>query len=307
MRARLPQLLRVALLALAAETAVATQQPPPNPTQGDLLARAYAYVDTYERTLSAVVAEERYEQIWRSGPRAPVASPAGPGSVPFGALPVNTPAPGASMRRSLVSDLLLVSVGKDGNWVPFRDVYEVDGTPVRDRTERLTRLFLESPATAFAQATRIKDESARYNIGPVTRTLNVPTFGLLVLTSAHRSRFTFMLQGTRVVDGARVALVRFVERDGPTLIVGTGGASVRIKGDLLIGPDDGHVVRTSFEARERELKSLVTVNYRHQEDLRLWLPAEMRERYEARGDEITGTARYSHFRTFRVETTEFIK
>ena len=34
---------------------------------------------------------------------------------------------------------------------------------------------------------------------------------------------------------------------------------------------------------------------------------EMRERYEARGDEITGTARYSHFRTFRVETSEIIK
>ena len=285
----------------------ARQQTPGIPAQAELLARAYAYMDEYERTLSAIVAEERYEQVWRSGPRGASASPTGPGSGPVGALPVMAPAPGHTTRRALVSDLLLVSVGKDGNWVPFRDVYEVDGTPVRDRTERLTRLFLESPATAFAQATRIKEESARYNLGPVTRTLNVPTFGLLALAAGHRSRFTFTVQGVRVVDGAKAVLVRFVERDGPTLVIGTGGASVPIRGDLLIGPDDGHVVRTSFEAKERELKSLVTVNYRRQDDLGLWLPSEMRERYEARGDEITGTARYSHFRTFRVETTEIIR
>ena len=54
------------------------------------------------------------------------------------------------------SDLLLVRVpGRDG-WLPFRDVYEVDGRAVRDRSERLKKLFIEAPETAVNAATQIE-------------------------------------------------------------------------------------------------------------------------------------------------------
>mgnify|MGYP003694380831 CR=1 FL=1 len=42
----------------------------------------------------------------------------------------------ASRHRELKSDFLLVKVGPL-EWLPFRDVYEVDGTPIRDREGRL--------------------------------------------------------------------------------------------------------------------------------------------------------------------------
>ena len=58
-------------------------------------------------------------------------------------------------RRVLTSDLLLVKpVGTD-RWVQFRDVFEVDGKPVHDRSERLVKLFLEPTGSSARQVEQI--------------------------------------------------------------------------------------------------------------------------------------------------------
>ena len=56
----------------------------------------------------------------------------------------------------------------------FRDVFEVDGERVRDRSERLVKLFMNPSAAAKNRAAEIMRESARYNIGSVERNVNVP-------------------------------------------------------------------------------------------------------------------------------------
>jgi hypothetical protein len=40
----------------------------------------------------------------------------------------------------------------DSSWVAFRDVFEVDARPVRDREARLQQLFTDTPAQAIEQA-----------------------------------------------------------------------------------------------------------------------------------------------------------
>src|SRR5262245_58928019 len=50
-------------------------------------------------------------------------------------------------KRAIRSDLLLVRYPGDAQWYAFRDVAEVDGKPVRDKEERLTKLFLEPAAS----------------------------------------------------------------------------------------------------------------------------------------------------------------
>ena len=58
-----------------------------------------------------------------------------------------------------------------GDFASFRDVFDVDGRPVRDRDQRLQKLFLSAPAaTAIDQAQRIADESAR----GIVKVLTVP-------------------------------------------------------------------------------------------------------------------------------------
>jgi hypothetical protein len=145
-------------VAMTAAGAATAAQPA---SLGDVLARAEQYVTQYERRFSALVAEEHY------------------------VLEVRRPAAqrgGVRESRTLRSDYLLVQLDAGAGWMPFRDVFEVDGRRVRDREDRLGRLFMV-PATeaAFDQAVRIMADSTRYDLGGVTRTINVPTLALLFL------------------------------------------------------------------------------------------------------------------------------
>src|SRR5262249_12972874 len=94
-------------------------------------------------------------------------------------------------HRELKSDLLLVRpVGAD-RWIQFRDVFDVDGRPVRDRNERLIKLFISPSSSTANQADQIAAESSRYNIGNLQRTVNVPVLALVILEPRQQSRFVF--------------------------------------------------------------------------------------------------------------------
>src|SRR5436305_13761733 len=93
------------------------------PTLRDVLARAADYNVEFQRQLSGVVAEE--ESVQDTGPSALGGSFNRQASLP--------------QLRELRSDLLLVRPAGVDRWIQFRDVFEVDGHPVRDRTERLMK------------------------------------------------------------------------------------------------------------------------------------------------------------------------
>ena len=146
-----------------------------------ILDRTTAWVTALEESLSAVVTEERFEQR---------ASNAG------------SP-PKVQVTRA---DFLLVRAPDRADWIPFRDVYQVNGREVRDHAVRLQKLLVETPATALEKAAAITAESSRYNIGTIVRTINLPTFPLMLLRADYRQRFEFRQRGVEVVNG----------REGPT-------------------------------------------------------------------------------------------
>ena len=96
-----------------------------------------------------------------------------------------------SRKRELVSDYLLVRVKDTENWVGFRDVFSVDGKPVRDRQRRLEQLFLEAPAAAFEQASKITREGARHNLSNIG-TINDPLLAIAFLQPRYSPRFRFL-------------------------------------------------------------------------------------------------------------------
>src|SRR5580765_1819819 len=102
---------------------IARSAPAEEPTLATVLQRAGAYVALVERGVSGIVAEERYGQEWTVLPRG-----------------IST---NEQRHRELVSDLLIVKLESAGLVTQFRDVFDVDGAPVRDRDERLMKLFLE--------------------------------------------------------------------------------------------------------------------------------------------------------------------
>ncbi len=295
----------LAVLTLAATAGSRAQTPAPEPGLEQVIARAAAYVNDYVERSSLLVAEERYVQQIRRPDNNPVA----------GNLSRTNPgggfASGGGVRKSqlLRSDYLLVRLGGGGGWMPFRDVFEVDGRKVNDRNDRLTRLFLEPSPTSFDQATRIMADSTRYNLGSVTRSVNIPTLALMFLHPEIRARFTFVHEGADTVAGREAWVVEYHERDRPTLIKTTRGRDLPATGKLWIDPATGTVVKTSLTAADPLVRAVVTTTYREDPVLQFWVPAQMDEHYTAGSDvdEILGYATYTNFRRFTVNTDDVMR
>ena len=259
-----------------------------------ILEKAGAYVGSFERQLTGIVAEETYVQQQY-----------------------------AIMQRKLKSDLLLVPVPGEARYVEFRDVFEVDGRAVRDREDRLTRLFLDPSASANAQLRAIAEESARYNIGNIQRTVNTPTLALVFLRAENQHALTFGLT-TRTTPGrqrldlatsaqekafgnlpAGTVVVTFKEAGRNTLIRGAKDRDVPANGRFWLDPATGGVVMSELIADDGAITGTIDVRYEPEASVGgAMLPSEMRERYNAFGKAaILGRATYDHFRTFQVKTS----
>ena len=247
-----------------------------------VLRRAADYVAGYERDLPAIVAEEDYTQRFMVEPSVEI--------------------------RHLRSDLLTIRDETDG-WIGFRDVYEVDGRPVRDRTDRLAKLFLEPHQDPRSQAKRIADESARFNlVRQVSRTINTPLLALQFMRGQNQGRSTFTQSGRRVSRGVDIRIVEFKERATPRIIRTVDNAAAR--GRFWIDAASGRITQTELFVntgpRVRLLTALIQVTYAEQPRLQMWLPISMSETYQGWGL-IDGHATYSNFHKFSVATDTTIK
>jgi VWFA-related protein len=276
-----------------------------DPELAALLERAGRYVVEYEGAFHDIAAEEEYSQ------RAPHGDPNLPDWVRTRA------------------DVVFARLAPPFPWASYRDVYEVNGSPVRDRDGRLERAFRESPATALARAQAILAESTRYNIGP-ERTVNLPTLALLILHPANQSRFAFEGKGRK---GTAVE-VSFREQARPTIFreftesrrqVPPGsarstdrGGDLPVEGRFSLDPARGTVLRSEVHFRfaddamarvmtkyggiGSDARATITTTYRAEPGLAIWVPVEMKERYEggAFGYGTDAVARYSRFRKFEV-------
>jgi hypothetical protein len=285
------------------------------PTLPTVLERAGAYVAAFERQLSGIVAEERYVQdVLTFTKRRGCPADATYSSIVKCQGAVLNP-----VRMELRSDLLLVRPAGAKSWTEFRDVFEADGVPVRDRTERLTKLFLDGSASDRDQVSRILDESSRFNIGEIKRNINTPLFALQILEAANRPRFKF----TRVADSVpgtftrqnaptaafrvstEVWVVQYEETRQGTLIRTTQLKDLPARGRFWIEPDSGRVLMSELVARDRSVHATIDVSYQSDPLVGCLVPIEMREDYQdRRGSHITGAASYGRFRQFQVNVDE---
>jgi hypothetical protein len=258
-----------------------------------LIDRVSAYVETFEKNFGSVVSEERYEQSVRRALGSSTTTTRG-GTVP--------------MQTVLRSDFLLVQVPGEG-WLPFRDVFERDGKPVRDREERLASIFLTGGRNALEQAQAVMNEGARYNIGNVSRNINTPTLALVLLTPKHRHRLRF--EPGRRKEGDPGLPIAFTETGRPTFISTASGPNMPqrdlpVQGTIWVDETTGTVYRTELEAIDTGVEAVITVTYERDETIGFVVPSRMEERYRRPRDpmEVRGVATYSRFRRFQVSTSE---
>jgi len=253
-----------------------------------MLDKAGDYVSAYERTFVGVVAEETYRQEVRGR--------AGTDQRGFAVEP-------RGQRRDLKSDMLLVRAPAGDRWIQFRDVFEVDGKPVRDRTERLAKLFLQPSASTQQQVDDIAAASARYNIGGVNRNVNLPVLALTVLEPQNRPWFSFKGRKT----GGTFEL-EYQEERGGTLIRGAGDRAMPSRGRFTIDLATGRVLASELIAESAALRARIEVAYAQEPAMGVFVPREMREKYALKdGSTIEGKATYARFRRYQVVVDEKVK
>jgi hypothetical protein len=251
-------------------------------TFGEVMRRVHTYVTLYEdHELSTVIAHERYHQQL---------------------LDVDG---NIKSERTILSDYLLLQLLNE-DWVPLRDVYDVDGTAAADRGARLKTLFAGPREEFGKRVMKMAREGAGFNLGEkYYRTLNLPTFALRILRPASRKRIEFEKAGEEQVDSTTTWVVAFRETKGPTFSTTPDGSDIPAHGRFWVEPDTGVVVRSEMilgGTRRVSVRASITVTYAPEPSLGFRVPIEMRERYDnprrKRDDVVIAVATYSDFRRF---------
>jgi hypothetical protein len=250
----------------------------------EVLRRAHAYVVTYEdHELSTVVAREHYYQQWVDADAR------------------------SKGERTLLSDYLLFQLPPDEDWFALRDVHEVDGVPVSDRSARLEALFAGPRELQSDRVMEILKESARFNLAPELyyRTVNVATFPLRFLRPASRKRFEYKNTGEEQIEATRTLVVGYRETKGPTFTGTPEGKDLPAQGRFWVEPETGAIVRSEMilgGTRRVPARLTITVTYGLAPALGFRVPVEMLERYDnprrTRDDVVVARATYSDFRRF---------
>jgi hypothetical protein len=288
------RLLVFAVCLLAAGTCLGAQDPDADRISLELLlGRGGWYVFDFLEKFSNVVSEETYLQD---------------SSVPMqSAMLLGRPGAGAR-NRALKSDFLLVSVSSAQDWVPFRDVFEVDGQLIRDRDSRLAKLFLKPSQNSLEQANRIQDESARYNLGNMRRTINNPVLGIAMLQSDFQQRFHYSLGKMDPKVGPGVWIIEYKEETRPSFIRGRSDLDLFAHGRLWIEADTGRLMKTEVLLEQPSLRARITTSFRFDNRFGIAVPYEMQEEYKFdNGVKVTAVATYDRFRRFDVSTEDTLK
>jgi hypothetical protein len=290
---------RWAIVIAGAALACAVQARPSGqaPELKDVLKSAAAYVERFQQQLSQIVSEETYTQTV-----------------------VNTARLTDSMlllpSRILRSDLILVRSAAEDRFVELRDVFEVDGTPVRDRQARLERLLGTNSLAAGNQIAAIIQESARYNVGTIQRNVNTPLLALTFLQDNYQRRFSFkhLTKDTPVFKESRdralndtpvfrvateMWTIEYRERNHATVIRTPSGNNLPARGRFWIDPSTGAVLISEMIVDGGGVIATVTVSYQSEPLMGFLVPIEMRESYLRYGERITGHAVYGKFRLLK--------
>jgi hypothetical protein len=282
----------MAMVAGSAAVFAGSAQPP-----AGLLERVQAFAERYHRDAPSLVVEEHYRQTVTSRRDMDTRAASQPNTL-------TRPMAGAPLHRDMTSELVMVRLPGTAGWVMLRDVLEVDKKVLRDREERLLKLLQSPQADAFARAAELARESARFNLGGVARTINVPDLGLEYLLPKHAGRMRFDEPRRVTIDEAAVMMIRFREARGPSIIRTRSGGDLLAEGRVWADPASGDIVRTELILRDRDSTGRNVVDFTVHPRLSIRVPVKMTERYETRSELIEAVATYTNVRSFAVATTE---
>src|SRR5688500_1935884 len=168
---------------------------PADPTSLDaVVSAAAAYVKDYQRALTAILADEDYQQ-------QVVAQ-----------IPLDRSMP---HKRRLVSEVFFMFAPASGDWMAIRDVISMDGTALAQRPNLREALRTLPPVEV---ARTFKSHNSRFNLGAISRNFNEPTLSLLLLDDRYRPHVKFTRKGVQRTGDSVWVTIGFAEQSTRTLI-----------------------------------------------------------------------------------------
>lgn len=251
----------VIVLEVWAATVVQTQ----SPDITELRIRVGNYAVRFISAFSNIVSEEEYDQRFTL----------------------------ASRKRRLKSDFLLVAYpGRSQVVMMFRDVREVDGKPVRDKQDRITKLFLEPFNSAAKRAQEIQREGLRLSVD--NGRLMDPLTVLGYLQPEYQGGF-------------RISLGEPAKDLGPDIRelilspAATRGRTAK-QSRAWVSETTGEIYKTELRSGFGARSEITTTTFAPDPALKIRVPVEMRDEVARGNDDFIGTAKYSNFRRFEVRT-----
>lgn len=240
-----------------------------------IVARLHAYLDAYEPKLSALVADEIFDQRLQH-------------TSTF------------TQRRRLVADIGFLRLPGGSVWLAQRSVRSVDGAPVTDGVRRLDDELVRAGTGMFRRAREIAEANARHNLGH-PRTMNVPTLPLELLSRRHAANYQVRFDGRPPGARALDTVLVFLERT-PGAVVAydrTRFNTTEVRARVRLG--DGALLRAEvaiWPPRREGPLHRITVDFRDHPSLGVLVPSRLHEDFFAAGDG-SGEATYSNFRRFQ--------
>ena len=146
-------------------------------------------------------------------------------------------------------------------------------------------------------STRIAAESARFNLGSVQRTINVPDFAFAYLV-APPERVELRAARDDRIAGQTVRVLRFREMGQPTIVRTPQGRDSPASDRLWVQPASGAVVRAEVYLGDVRWHATTTVDFPADSRVPVLVPAKMVEEYRSPGEFVFGTATSTDVRVF---------
>ncbi len=239
----------------------------------DVIERMHAYLDAYEPLLSALVADEVFDQRHQFRP-------------------------GFAKLRRLESEIGFLRLPGGGPWLAQRSVQTIDGAAVPGGAVNLEAILAMTGDDRFVRARAVAEGNARHNLGHA-RTMNVPTLPLELLSRRHTTHFDIAVERRATGRGTALLVVR--EHEPGQVIAHDAGRFNRTAVRAWIRADDGALLRadvTVYAPSGGTEPDRIRVDFRADATLGMLVPDRLEERYWWNG-EGRGTAVYRRYRRFQ--------
>lgn len=239
----------------------------------ELIERMHAYLEAYEPLLSALVADEVFDQRHQFRP-------------------------GFAKLRRLESDIGFLRLPGGGSWLAQRSVKTIDGAAVPGGAANLEAILAMTGDDRFVRARAVAEGNARHNLGHA-RTMNVPTLPLELLSRRHTSSVDIAVERRATGRGTALLVVR--EHEPGQVIAHDAGRFNRTAVRAWIRASDGALLRadvTVYAPTGGTDPDRIRVDFRADATLGMLVPDRLKERYWWNG-EGRGTAVYRRYRRFQ--------